>query len=170
MESKSPRSFSSMSAPGLTDEARKAVNAAFDAMSTWRTEIAGNSEKNIENVIDKMAAAARALGWPEQIVEATRTHMQRGSKMQIEMMDQLMDAWEAQIKSPGAMASFPSEMMSKLQPGPRPAGSWPYAEGLQSMANPFQFWAQVGEQWQKNWADAMATWTRDGRPGEARRR
>ena len=156
MESKFPRNFSSMSAPGLTDEARKAVNAAFDAMSTWRTEIAGNSEKNIENVIDKMAAAARALGWPEQ--------------MQLEMMDQLMDAWEAQIKSPGAMTGFPSDMMSKLQPGPRAAGSWPYAEGLQSMANPFQFWAQVGEQWQKNWADAMATWTRDGRPGEGRRR
>ena len=89
MESKSPRSFSSMSAPGLSDEARKAVNGAFDAMSTWRSEIAGSSEKNIENVIDKMAAAARALGWPEQIVEATRTHMQRGSKMQIEMMKKI---------------------------------------------------------------------------------
>jgi hypothetical protein len=36
--------------------------------------------------------------------------------------------------------------------------------------NPFQFWAQVGEQWQKNWSDAMASWTRDGRPGEGRRR
>src|SRR5262245_31824556 len=56
-----PRTFNPMSAAGLSDEARKAVNAAFDAMSTWRIETAKNSEKNIEQVIEKMAAAARAL-------------------------------------------------------------------------------------------------------------
>ena len=32
------RNFSPKLAPELSDEARKAVNAAFDAMSTWRTE------------------------------------------------------------------------------------------------------------------------------------
>jgi len=31
-----PRNFNPMWAPALSDEARKAVNAAFDAMSTWR--------------------------------------------------------------------------------------------------------------------------------------
>ena len=36
-----PRNFNSMSVPGLSDEARKAVNTAFDAMSTWR--IAGTA-------------------------------------------------------------------------------------------------------------------------------
>jgi hypothetical protein len=56
-----------MSVTGLSDEARKAVNAAFDAMSTWRIETAKNSEKNSEQVIEKMAAAARALGWPELV-------------------------------------------------------------------------------------------------------
>src|SRR5262249_52868494 len=66
-----PRGFNPMSAPGLSDEARKAVSAAFDAMSTWRTETAQSNEKNIEQVIEKMAAAARALGWPEQIVDAS---------------------------------------------------------------------------------------------------
>jgi len=35
-----PRNFNPMWAPGLSDEARKAVNAAFDAMSTWRIETA----------------------------------------------------------------------------------------------------------------------------------
>ena len=59
-----PRNFNPMWAPGLSEEARKAVNAAFDAMSTWRIETAKNSEKNSEQVIEKMAAAARALGWP----------------------------------------------------------------------------------------------------------
>jgi len=41
-----------MSVPGLSDEARKAVNA------------------------EKMAAAAQALGWPEQIIDASRAQMQ----------------------------------------------------------------------------------------------
>ena len=53
------RNFNSM-APGLSDEARKAVKAVFDAMSTWRTEIVNNSEKNLERVIDKIAVAAGA--------------------------------------------------------------------------------------------------------------
>src|SRR6476661_7939421 len=62
-----PRTFDSTLAAGLTDEARKAVKVAFDAMSTWRTQIV-NNEKNIEAVIDKIAAGAKALGWPEEIV------------------------------------------------------------------------------------------------------
>src|SRR5215831_17834934 len=103
------RSFDPMAVPGLSNEARDAVNAAFDAMSTWRTETVDNSEKNLEQVIEKMAAAARALGWPEQIVDATRSQMQTLSKTQLQMMDQLVDAWEEQIKSPN-----PTVMLSKL--------------------------------------------------------
>ena len=120
-----PRNFNPMSAPGLSDEARKAVNAAFDAMSTWRSEIANNSEKNIEQVIEKMAAAARALGWPEQIVDAARAQMQSITKMQIQTMDRMMDAWEEQVKSPNAMTEFPvgdaveAEVLARLQPGRR---------------------------------------------------
>jgi hypothetical protein len=58
-----PRNFNSMlSVPGLSDETRQAVNAAFDAMSAWRIETAKSNEKNSEQVIEKMAAAARALG------------------------------------------------------------------------------------------------------------
>jgi len=50
-------------APGrLSDEARKAVNAAFDAMSTWRTETAKNSEKNGEQVIEKLGQAPNKRG------------------------------------------------------------------------------------------------------------
>ena len=81
------RNFSPKLAPELSDEARKAVNAAFDAMSTWRTE----TVDNFEIVIDKMAAAARALGWPQQIVDATHAQMQDVIKMQIQTMDRMMD-------------------------------------------------------------------------------
>jgi hypothetical protein len=104
------RNFDPMSVPGLSAEARKAVTAVFDAISTWRTETANNSEKNVAQVIEKMAAAGRALGWPEQIVDAARAQMQGITKIQIQTMDQMMDLWEQQIKSPN-----PSAMLSKLK-------------------------------------------------------
>jgi hypothetical protein len=152
-----PHNFNPMSVSGLSGDARQAVNAAFDAMSAWRIETAQSSEKNSEQVIEKMAAAARALGWPEQIVDATRAQLQSITKMQIQMMDQLMDAWEEQIKSPNPM-TVPSAMLSKLKsvPGARPAGTWPNADAFAGAAvNPMQFWVQLAEQWQKAWADAM---------------
>ena len=156
---KSTRKFDPMSIPGLSNEARDAVNAAFDAMSTWRTETVNNSEKNLEQVIEKMAAAARALGWPEQIVDATRSQMQTLTKTQIQMMDQMMDAWEEQIKSPN-----PSAMLSKLKSlsSLGPAGSWPNLGDL-STTNPMQFSMQFVEQWQKVWSDSMAFWTKAAR-------
>jgi len=162
-----PRNFNPMSAPGLSDDARKAVNAAFDAMSTWRIETANNNEKNSEQVIEKLAAAARALGWPEQIVDATRAQMQSITKMQIQTMDHMMDAWEEQIKSPNLMTGSPSAMLSKLKslPNMSAAGSWPNAGAFQmAAANPLQFWMQFAEQWQKAWTDAMAFWVKAGKP------
>ncbi len=152
-----PRNFNPMSVPGLSDEARQAVNAAFDALSAWRIETVKNNEKNSEEVIEKMAAAARALGWPEQIVDATRGQLQSITKMQIQMIDQMMDIWEAQIKSPNPMTAS-SAMLSKLKspPSASPAGTWPNADAFAGAAmNPMQFWVQFAEQWQKAWRDAM---------------
>ena len=85
--------------------------------------------------------------------------------MQIQMMHQMMDAWEEQIKSP--MTGSPSAMLSKLKslPNMSAAGSWPNAGAFQMAAtNPLQFWMQFAEQWQKTWADAMAFWVKAGKP------
>jgi hypothetical protein len=152
-----PRNFNSMSVPGLSDEARQAVNAAFDAMSAWRIDTAKSNEKNSEQLIEKMAEAARALGWPEQIVDGTREQLQSITKMQIQMMDQMMDVWEDQIKSPNPMTA-PSATLSKLKSLPGvPAGTWPNADAFAGAAmNPMQFWVQWAEQCQKAWADAVA--------------
>ena len=160
-----PRNFNATWAPRLSDEARRAVNDAFDAMSAWRIETAKNNEKNSEQVIEKLAAAARALGWPEQIVDATRAQMQSVTKMQIQTMDQMMDAWEEQIKSPNPMTGSP--MLSKLKPlpGVGPAGAWPSANAL-AATNPMQFWMQWVEQWQKACADAMALWAEAGQSND----
>jgi hypothetical protein len=170
-----PRKFDLMSASGLSDEARQAVSTAFDAMSEWRTEAAESNEKHLTKVIDKMAAAARALGWPEEIVDATRTQMQNIAKMQTQVMDQMMDAWEEQIKAPNPMTGT-SAMLSRLNAlssfGPTTGGRSTAASSIDPM-NPFKFWAQFAEQWQKASADAMSFWTearKSGDPGGRRGR
>jgi hypothetical protein len=160
-----PRTFNPMLVPHLSDEARKAVNEAFDAISTWRSENLSNSEKNIEQVIAKMATAARALGWPEQIVDTAREQLQNVTKMQIEILDRMMDAWEEQIKSPNPMTASPA-MLAKLKPFPSfsGAGSWFGADALQKAGmNPLQLYTQMMEQWQKGWTDMMGFWTKAGR-------
>ena len=48
-----PRDFNLTSVPGLTKEAREAINEALKAMSAWRNEIADTSEKNGKRVIEK---------------------------------------------------------------------------------------------------------------------
>jgi len=156
-----PRNFNAMSVPGLTQEAGDGVNAALKAMSTWRNEIADTNEKNGKRVIEKMAAAAAAVGWPEQVVDAARTQLQSIAEIQIKTMDQLMDAWEEQIKLPNPMTASPSAMLSKLKslPGLASAGSGPSAEDFQKAAtNPLQLWMLLTEQWQRTWADTMGLW------------
>jgi hypothetical protein len=147
-----PRNFSPKLTPELSDEARKAVNAAFEAMSTWRTE----TVDSFETVIDKMAEAARALGWPQQIIEATHAQMDGVIKMQVQTMDRMMDAWEEQIKSPGSS----SAILSKLQsiPGFSSTG-WPGAAmGQMAALNPLGMYMQMAQQWQKTWADTIGVW------------
>jgi hypothetical protein len=129
-----PRNFNSISVLGLSDEARKAVNAALYAMSTWRIETANNNEKNGGQVIEKLAAAARALGWPEQIVDATGPPSAMLSKLK----------------------SFPS-----ISPAGTWANADALQTAA---INPIQFWTQVAEQWQKAWADAMSHWIKAGKP------
>jgi hypothetical protein len=154
------RSFDPASLPGLSSKARDAVTAAFEAMSTWRDEAADNSEKNSRKVLEKMAAAAAAMGWPEQIVEAARAQIQGITDMQIKTMDHVMDAWEHQLKQPNPMTASPSAMLSRMKywPGLGAAGGWQGA-GPTAAMNPAQFWMNVAEQWQKSWADSMAMWT-----------
>jgi len=157
------RNFSPTLAPGLSDEARRAVNAAFDAMATWRTE----TVDSFEEVTDKMAAAARKLGWPQQIVDATRAQMQDVIKMQVQTMDRLMDAWEEQIKSPSSSSTILSKLGSSSSFGS--AAGWPSAAVTQMAAfNPFGAYMQIVQQWQKACTDAMGFWTKAGRPNSWR--
>ena len=86
----------------LPREARESIEAVFDALSAWRDEVGASTERYSETVLDKMAAAARALGWPKELVEASHKHLVQASKMQMHVIDQLMDAWQKQLTSPTA--------------------------------------------------------------------
>jgi hypothetical protein len=141
------------------------VNGALKAMSTWRNELADMSEKNGKHVIEKMAAAAAALGWPEQVVEATRTQLQSIASMQIKTMDQMMDTWEEHVKLPNAVTASPSAILLKLKslPGLGSTAGWSPEAFQKAAMNPLQLWMQQMEHAQKSWADMLGLWTKSGK-------
>jgi hypothetical protein len=162
------RKFDPTSIPGLSYKSRDAVNAAFEAMATWRSEVVENSE-NVKQVFEKMATAAAELGWPEQILSAARTQIQSVTEMQIKAMDHIMDAWEEHLKLPKPTTASPSAMLHKPKSSPSygSLGAWPGADAFHMGAtSPVQFWMQVAEQWQKSCTDMMTIWTRAGRSSD----
>ncbi len=158
----------------LDGETRKAMNAAFEALGEWRDEMAATTERQQSKVLDKMGAAAKAAGWPEAMVEATKSNMQHMSKMQLQMLDQVMDAWTEQMKSPGKFTF--GNAFAKAMPGlgqiPPMAGVVPglqqmdftrFGFGTNPMA-PIQFWMEASQAWQRQWADMMTSMM-NGMPG-----
>ena len=154
----------------LGDDAKKAVTQAFDAMANWRAELAEIGEKNSNAVFDKMAEAAKSLGWPTDFVELSRKQMQNASKLQLQAVDQVMDVWEKQVKAlgnPGQISSFPTFPNFPNVPGFGSGSGFPSFSGTSGgafpdfgsgAANPVQFWMQAAEMWQKGWQQAMSTW------------
>ncbi len=163
-----PRNNPAFSA--LNDDARKAVGSAFDAMSNWRNDMSKMSERNNEAVFDKMSSAAKAMGWPTEFVEMSRQQIQTTTKMQVQFMEQVMETWEQQLKNPGSAFTTPGGSAGNLSPFPNAfpgmGGQSPFnmmpgmMPGMGSMpANPFQFWMQAAEMWQKSCQQAMQSWT-----------
>lgn len=154
----------------LNDDARKAVGSAFDAMSNWRNDMGKMSERNSEAVFDKMSSAAKAMGWPTEFVDMSRQQMQNASKMQVQFMDQVMETWEQQLKNPSSAFTMPGGSAGNLSPFPNAfpgmGGQSPFnmmpgmMPGMGAMtANPFQFWMQAADMWQKSCQQAMQSWT-----------
>jgi hypothetical protein len=146
----------------LGGEARKAFAAVADALAEWREEFGESAERHSGAIAEKMAVAARAVGWPEEVIEASRTHLVQMSKIQLHMLDQLVDAWQQQLKTPVA-----ADFLSTL----RAAGA--RLEGPPGLAglNPVELWMEAALAWQRNVASALALWTGGpaGRNGERTR-
>ena len=166
MSNNIPNFFNTAAFSALGDEQRKAMTAAFDAMSSWRHELATMSEKNNAAVFDKMAGAAKSLGWPTEFVEMSRHQMQNVTKMQTQAIDQVMDVWQKQATQPAGKMELPSFPAFAGMPSfTGNAASNPFAgmPGMPDMSamgamNPMQMWMQAAEMWQKNWQQAMSTW------------
>lgn len=155
----------------LADDARKATSAAFEAMSNWRHELNATTERNSDAVFEKMAGAAKAMGWPSEFMDLTRQNMMNASKMQSQMLDQVMDTWQRQITNPGAafqMPSFPSfpgmpsfpagSAASRVGSSAGGAQLFPgFDMGSMPAMAPLQFWMQAADMWQKSWQQALSS-------------
>lgn len=150
--------FDPTSIPGLSNKARDAVTALFQTIAAWQEEVASLDERHTRHVLDRMATAAAALGWPKQIVDAARTQMQSITEVQRKAMEQIRGAWEEQLRLPNPAVAAPDAMLSKLKsmPGFGGASGWPNADAFQSAATaPLAFWMDCGKQWQKFWTDSL---------------
>jgi len=152
------RNFDPASIPGLSNEAREAVSAVFEALTAWQREATKLGEKNSKQVFDKMATAAAALGWPEQIVDVARTQMQSAGEMQMKAVEHIREVWEEQLKLPHPVINSPDAFLAKFQPVPGYAasGGLPNAEALRAAAAaPLALWMEFGKQWQKLWLESL---------------
>ncbi len=150
-----------LSAAGMSEEVRSALSGAFEAMFDYRSEVANVAERNGNKVFDKMGTAAKAMGWPPELVDMTRQQMTQASKMQLQMMDQVMDAWEQMVKNPGAaLKGAPSGAAFQFgQFGAMPGmQNFPGMDMSSMPTAPLQFWMQAAEMWQKSWQQALSTW------------
>src|SRR5262245_17191868 len=134
----------------LNGEARQAVMDAFSAISQWRDEISQANDRYLIKVIDQVAAAQRAQGWPNSVTVATRQHLLRASKVQTQMIDQLMGDWEHQLKS---KSTSPDPSMLHLT-----STTDPMSEMMrlgEMTLTPFKIWLNAAEAWQRTWVEAM---------------
>lgn len=131
--------------PGLPKDARERVVAAFDALSNWRDEIETVNERCLGKVLDQMSTTARAMGWPDQAIKGTREFLENASKVQTDMIDQIMEGWKKQLRSPAAPMAFPRSLVSQV---PGLSGS---AMPEFNPFTPWTFWMQAAEAWQRTW-------------------
>ena len=138
----------SQSISNLNEEARKAVTGVFDAMSEWRGEVSSTTDACTTKVLDRMGEAANAMGWPRELVDATRSQFQQASRMQSAFIDQMMDAWQQQLKSPRVPSGGIGQMPGLDQAAP----------GMNVAMAPLQMWMQAAEMWHKSWQSALSRW------------
>jgi hypothetical protein len=134
----------------LSNEARQALTAAFDAMSDWREETSAANERCLPKLLDQITAVQRAMSWPDDWNAGAREHLLKASKMQTQMIDQIMDAWEQQLKSPARLQGAAMLPMPALSAS---GSNDPMADMMRfwEMFPAFKLWMQAAEQWQRQW-------------------
>jgi hypothetical protein len=140
-------------------DAREAVTSAFEALEKWRDEIFAVNERHLAKALDLVASSQRSLGWPDHFATATREYLLKTSKIQTQMIGQVMDAWERQLKSSVSPPALPEAFQFRMPPSSGSAIKDSGSDMLRlqelALATPFMLWMQAAEMWQRNWAEAM---------------
>lgn len=142
-------SYEFANVPGMTKEMREQLISTLDALSSWSDELKAVNERCLSKVLGQTSAVARSMGWPDQTINAAREQLENVSKMQTQVIDQIMDGWKRQLKSPTAPTGVPgifANQMSRLSAGTI-ASSMPEFNPLA----PWTFWWQAAEMWQRTW-------------------
>jgi hypothetical protein len=133
---------------GMSKDMRDRVVAAFDALSNWRDEIATANERCLGKVLDQTSAVARSMGWPDEAAKTTRDYLQHTAKVQTQLIDQLIEGWKQQLKSPIAPMAIPRGLTGHTSgPSATMASAMP---GFDAFA-PWKMWLQAAEMWQRTW-------------------
>ena len=127
------------------------------------------SVKILAGGTDLLVELKASTDGPAVVVDITRAQIEGIAKMQIQVIDAMMDTWEEEIKSPSSSAAILSKLKSlpglRVGGGLGAAGTWPSVAASQMAAfNPFGAYMQIFEQWQKAWTEAMAFWAKAGKP------
>lgn len=147
--------------PGMTKEIREGMMAAFDALSNWRDEIETANERCLGKVLDHTSQVARSMGWPDQAVRTTREYFEHTSKLQVEMIDQIVDSWKQQLKSTTSPMAIPRGFAGQV--AGHSASALPTAMPEFSPFAPWAFWLQAAEMWQRTWMPEAPSSRRDAR-------
>jgi hypothetical protein len=100
------------------------------------------------------------MGWPEEAIKATREYFETTSKAQTQMIDQVIEGWKQQLKSPTAPTAFPRTFSDQI---PGLASALPGAKQEFNPLAPWMFWLQAAEMWQRTWLPDAAP-RKDSRP------
>jgi hypothetical protein len=134
--------------PGMTRELRASVISAFEALSNWRDEIESVNKRYVSKVLDETSAAARSMGWSDEAVRATRDCVGSISKTQTDMIDQIMENWKHQLTATTMPMAMPRSFAGQM-----PGSAMPQFNPLE----PWKFWFQTAEIWQRTWLPELPT-------------
>ena len=133
---------------GPRDRSRVAFERALDGIAEWRKDVADLTERHGERVFDELADAARDAGWPETMIETTRSQVRKLSRTQNDIVDRAISAWEDQLENPHAAAPI-------------------VAPTAQFALMPMQFWMQSIDMW-RTWSDSLTRTASGQRGGRGR--
>jgi hypothetical protein len=96
------------------------------------------------------------LGWPEQVTRAAKEHFLQASKIQSQMIDQAMNAWQQQLKTPHARSGISGFMFQAPVPSQFTVPAAEMMRFSEMTLAPFKLWIEAAETWQRTWMAAMS--------------